>query len=433
MDSKYSKNIRIIYHICLIILLSLFSFKALATASASTSAAAATSSAKEASSGYIESSRGFDKEGGTLEKKEIRTNQNKISGEFEANIQDKEALDSTIDDIRTKSIGKLELGDTSDILADVKKDDIEKEISTKSSIGAHDLEAEGRKVRAREDLEYMNDFETDYSKAGAKAHKEDAEIITSETEKSLSDVKRYLKDAGINCHSESKTPEIKDPYLIDIKREKIKEVEYDQVLCEQPRSTYNCREYLSVRCSSPKTIAGKITKISGDLVPTNLSSGTIEIGMDTRGKYHHDWGAQHDFSITFDVSNVEGINSFKLIRVSFADHVVMRLNDHIIYSSAKIVGGKLEISTDPWHYRWADGERYYGVDIGTDDYVCANTKGYHDDSPFYEVKHLLKNGHNTLKIRLVYAGGGKLYTEFRYLENKCDSWVEDRSETCTLN
>lgn len=367
-----------------------------------------------------------------MPKKPVRTNLNEVSREFEEHIENKALLDSKVEGLRASGIEGIETADPSSILGAGEGSKVSSEASRLSRIGEYDLEDAGRRERSNPKNSYFNNFETDYSKPGALMHKRDVEEIVSSTNRKLGELTRTLRDLGIDCREEAKSAEIKDPYLIDIERSESKEIEYDQKFCEQPRNSYSCVEKLSTRCADPRLVSGKLTDIRGNMVHTIDAYGNLRIGVDRERYYFHPWGSQQDYEFSFNVDNVEGIASFKLVQVDWADYIVIKLNDYLIFAEPEIRGGKLEMSTDPRHFRW-NREMYYGVDIGIGDFRPTQTLQYYSRTPNYEAKSFLKNGVNRLKMRLVYGGGGKIHTILKYQEKRCESWIEERNETCTLN
>lgn len=312
------------------------------------------------------------------------------------------------------------------------KDQKERELN---AISAYDLENAGRAARVSEEYRFYdeNELEPDYTKPGNKLHKDDMDAIATSTSTLMGDLFAKLKEIDIDCKT-IKGPIQKDPvYYIDIKREAQKNTDFDQFFCEEPRNPYSCQDALSVQCKDQGFVPAGLRNVTGNMTHSISYNGVLTIGVNQERYFYNNWGSQQDFTFSFEVTNAAGINSFKLLQVDWADYVLITLNGHMIFQ-APGMNGRLEMSTNPDHYRRAiNGERFYGVDVGVGDYVSANTRRYHASSPYVEARHLLKDGSNILNIRLVYGNGGKIWTQFSYTEKICKSWQETWEEKCTLN
>lgn len=179
----------------------------------------------------------------------VKTNKNVVSTEFNDHIVDKAALDAEVENLRSMATEKAKTPDQAEFLSEEERGKLGSEQARLSSVRDTDLESEGRKVRYSEENVHFNDFETEYTKAGAMAHKKDADEIVDSTETAIGKLTEYLREKGLDCTEAAKSPEIKDPYYIEIEKEEIKEVDYDQKFCEFPRANYSCSDSLSVICN----------------------------------------------------------------------------------------------------------------------------------------------------------------------------------------
>jgi hypothetical protein len=362
-----------------------------------------------------------------------KTNINNVTDLFDTHIEDKATLLENIKQQREAGISQIGAQEGFNLIC------TEQEANSKASelnaIGETNLENAGRAARASEEYRFYdeNEYEPDYTKPGNLMHKEDMNMIAKGTNNLLSSLLGKLKELDIDCKTVA-GPILKEPvYYIDIKREEEKQTDYDQFFCEEPRNKYTCQDVLSLKCKDQGLTPAGLRDVTGNMTHSISSDGVLTIGVNQERYFYNSWGSQQDFTFSFEVTNAAGINSFKLLQVDWADYVLITLNDHIIFQ-APGMNGRLEMSTNPDHYRRADNdERFYGVDIGVGDYVSANTRRYHASSPHMEAKHLLKDGRNILNIRLVYGNGGKIWTQFSYTEKICNSWIETWDEKCTLN
>lgn len=302
----------------------------------------------------------------------------------------------------------------------------------KISREVRDLKDGNKKISAQEEAEAMS-MHVDLTDPLLQRDKSDLEKISEDSSKSLGSLISDLRDIGVDCR-EGGTMEVVDPaYSVEKINMTYRNKLYDKALCEQLRNKYDCRDVLNIRCKDPHFVHGALKNVTSNIVHSIDGNGTFLIGLNQEKSFYHTWGAQGDFEISFDVDDPAAVDSFKLLDVYWADYVLIKLNDNIIFQGPNTVSGKIEISTNPAHFRTAiNGERFYGVDIGIGDYVCVNTRGYSEGHPNYEAKQFLKRGKNSLKIRLAYGNGGKIYAVLKYREKRCTRWEESWSEQCVL-
>lgn len=179
----------------------------------------------------------------------VKTNKNKITTEFEDHIIGKKDLDISVESLRNIGTSAAESAPKfDDFLNSDDRAKVSEEQGRLSGIGENSLESEGRKERYSTDNAYFDDFETDYSRPGAMAHKKDAEDIASGTEKHFEKLTETLRKNGIDCKEVKNKPDIKDPYYIEIEKEEVKDTEYDPKFCEHLRTTYSCADTMTMTC-----------------------------------------------------------------------------------------------------------------------------------------------------------------------------------------
>jgi hypothetical protein len=175
----------------------------------------------------------------------IKTNKNEISGEFNL-ISNRTELDSDVEASRNQATINI----SNEIISEVLSPN-ESNVNDLKWIDEHSLESKGRDAKSSEDNKYFTEhnYETDYTIAGAIAHKKDADEIVNDTEIKLIKLTEVLRKNGIDCEpKDDKTKEIQDPYYIETEKTQHKEVEYDQHFCEYPRNTYNCHDNMTIAC-----------------------------------------------------------------------------------------------------------------------------------------------------------------------------------------
>lgn len=358
-----------------------------------------------------------------------KTNINQQTDLFPKSVGDVKGFEWQIEGGKNNAVeGLKNSGNTIFEISGKREGEIQSEIGDLKNIKANDLGDRGAKAASESGI--MEEIYIDENKTLYQEHKKDMELIANGTKDFLSNLLAKLKALGVDCKQVKGNKEIEPEYRIDIKKEESQDARYDPHFCEELRNKYHCKDELTVRCADLQFVAGALTNVAGNMRYTLDHNGYMTIGVNKTAYFYNDWGAQNDFIFNFNVSNAAGIESFKILQVDWADHVLIKLNDQVLFQSPG-VNGKVEMSYRPEHYRIAsDGERYYGVDVGTGDYITANTKRYHNAYPHAEGKQFLKDGNNVLHIRLAYGRGGKIWLALQFRERKCDSWQEIWSEEC---
>ncbi len=359
----------------------------------------------------------------------VKTNVNKVDPFFEEQIENLNNLKEALDGKNAENMEKFENSAGLEEIPGYEHSS--GEVDRLSSISASELESRGREEMAKEPM--MSKIFIDHNDPLVQQDKRDIdEIILKEARGLLNNILEELKKHGIDCEAVAGNEIVEPEFQVETATIETQNRVYDKVLCEQLKNQYNCRDVLTVKCSDPSTVGGAVKNVTGNMVHTISGDGTLIIGVNQERYFYNNWGSQQDYEFSFDVENAAAVASFNLMNVDWADYVLIKLNDNIIFQEPG-VRGKIEMSTKPEHYRLSSkGERFYGVDIGVGDYVCVNTRTYHSRAPHSEVKHLLKNGKNTLKIRLAYGNGGKIHVVLKYKEKICNAWQESWSEKCLL-
>lgn len=206
-----------------------------------------------------------------------------------------------------------------------------------------------------------------------------------------------------------------------------------QRFCEQLQNEFHCKETLHLRCADPTIKGAAVNKISGDMVHYyNEQTQILTIGVPNR-RLHHDWGAKLDVNFVFGVEDAAAVNSFTLISAEWADYLLVTVNNQVaIAAPSNLVRDKMEMSYLRENYRICseDGQRYYGVDTGIGHWQPANTKKYHSQAFNKELKGLLRNGDNILRVQMVYGRGGQFSAKLKYNNKGCNRWDETKEEIC---
>jgi len=189
--------------------------------------------------------------------------------------------------------------------------------------------------------------------------------------------------------------------------------------CSKIRETSNktCTKTLTTKCLAYKECSTNgliLDSIDSDM-KWSYNYPELSIG---RGGGNY-WGgscATYDRTINFTVNSLDMIEYMNLYKVGFDDYMSISINDHIIYvgphgGNTLYTNGRSVFNG----FNWGGCElgRFWGFTINNTD-----------------LKPYLKQGQNTLKMRVIVAGTGQGWMKFR-LKNKCCTTVSDVwEETC---
>ena len=219
------------------------------------------------------------------------TNVNEVNTLFEDHIDGKDEYFRSLEEIKGGATGRMQEGSANQYIHD--RDKIEGFNSRIGSIDAYDLGEEGKKVRASEEYRFYDEHKMapDWSKDGNRMHKVDAETITTATAKKLNNLMKHLKDLGLDydCSKRVKPAEYDVAYSLEIERNPQQNVEFDQILCEEARNQFNCKDRVTLTCKrrgkgygewEPRTI-----RFRGDV----LHNTKMDWGYARKWKYKR-WG-----------------------------------------------------------------------------------------------------------------------------------------------
>ncbi|MFC1659314.1 hypothetical protein ACFL0U_01985, partial [Pseudomonadota bacterium] len=182
-----------------------------------------------------------------------------------------------------------------------------------------------------------------------------------------------------------------------------------QYHCKRYREyqTKECKKELKVECTAYKecnTGGIELNTIATDLY-WNYNYPHLSIGRGG-GNYWGGWCTTYDRTITFNVSSLDRIEYFLLTRVRFDDYISVSINDHILY-----VGPTNGTNLYTNGHGVFDGITWRGCEL----YTIWDQNIY---SRNIDLKPHLKQGINTLKMRVIVAGSGQGSMYF-LLKNKC--------------
>ncbi len=177
-----------------------------------------------------------------------KTNRNEVTREFDE-IQNRSSFEANNNALREDASRNVGGGAMAEVFSPN-----EALVGDLKGIDDMSLESRGLEAKGSETNDYFreNNFETDYTRPGAMAHKRDVDEIVALTESKLAKLTEVLRRNGIDCEpKDEKTKEIEDPYYIEIETSQHKEVEYDPHFCEFPRNIYSCNDVMTIHCEKP--------------------------------------------------------------------------------------------------------------------------------------------------------------------------------------
>lgn len=200
---------------------------------------------------------------------------------------------------------------------------------------------------------------------------------------------------------------------------------YAQQTCTEWRQTetHTCTETLQLTCDRPvECDAGGIAlnTLQGDMrwdyTYPILTLGAIADNI---------WGGQcatYDRRTTFQIENINKVNEFKLIQAGFDDWIRIVVNDQLVYVGP-YGGDRLEVGSIPFF--GATGVWYSASQWGWCELSTSWNRALDID-----IKPYLRNGTNTIDMRVVVAGGGEGWMKFKATQY-CDcQWSERWESSC---
>lgn len=194
----------------------------------------------------------------------------------------------------------------------------------------------------------------------------------------------------------------------------------------QNNNIKNCLTNINFQCTAYES--GCTTSgLELSSLPTDLdwsydgNSGLLIIGKKANSNYWNGTCLVIDKTIEFNVSNINMIEMFTLNRAIFDDYMSITLNNNLIFVGP-YGGNQLEVRhTNRTLVNYGTGQGSCELSTIWNQYINKNLKGY------------LKNGKNTLKMRVIVSGTGQGSMEF-YLKNRCcKEYTEQWTSACDNN
>ena len=178
-----------------------------------------------------------------------QTNKNKITDLFNQEIDDRQGLEQFLENSRKESEQNI-AGKKGLQALGVSENELEGKTSELNSINADSLESRGQEERAKEENNYYDTLEVDYSDPKIINHKKDVDLIADANERLMSRLIEGLRELDIDCKQTKGNVEVEPEYYLDIKKEHLKDTIYNQHICEELRNRYNCNDTLTLNCKA---------------------------------------------------------------------------------------------------------------------------------------------------------------------------------------
>lgn len=361
-----------------------------------------------------------------------KTNINKVTDLFEKNIENKKELDDFLkeqNESAQKNIENLQEEVKKSIVGD---QDITKEVEKLKSIDENSLDSKGRAKFQEEDYKFINQggLFPNYDAEGNKAHIEDIDKIVNATETKLKDLIGQLNKEGFDCKDVKGATQTEQSEFIHVEKTEHKNLEFDQMFCEQLRNKYDCYKSRIVKCAHKASESFLESSFNSNLpVSYDDNTGILTFGWNQNHTKHGGSGTLYDFEISFNIDNIEAVTDFKLMEIGWDDHIRITINDQQIFMGP-LNGDRLELTG------------YKGIFGEYRTFVTIDESGKHY-SPEYDkwwqrqlnidLRKYLKLGKNIIKTRLIVGGSGGIWLKFISKRAICSKWEDRWEEICSLS
>lgn len=348
-------------------------------------------------------------------------NQNEVTDFFEKNIEDHKQYLQNLESIKNKNIEDIKQGTN---ISNSSEKENEQEMTRLNSIKAAELEKAGNMARNSTEYDfYKKGFEVDSTRAGIIQHKRDIKKISNATGKLLKRLTEQLTKLGINCRSnlDKELSKTRD------QRGENNNASYESVVCEELKNTYQCREYLEVKCIDRELQNLTAQYFSSDLpVRDNNIDKTVIIGWDNQKQILGGRGKIFDYIVNFNIHDIGQLIELKLLNVGFDDHLLLSINNKQIFMGPR-VGNKIEIISG------YISSQYHLISIdNSNKFYSIEGNKWHFKVVNLDIKRYLNAQSNQMNIRLGVGGYGGIRLILKGKISKCIKWEENRQEICTL-
>ena len=204
----------------------------------------------------------------------------------------------------------------------------------------------------------------------------------------------------------------------------ISEAEEKSCKESEPRP-FTCERKLVLKCKGESECdrAGIIkTSVQSDM-KFEYSGSTLTVGT-IADNYWCGHCQTYDRKTTFEVKNKNKITEFKLLDVGFDDYLWIKINGQTVYVGPD-GGDRIEVTAGRGFW----GNIFSGVSNGAAHSGCERNTNWHRVLNL-DLKSYLKEGANEIWMRVVVAGCGEGWMNFKIKQFCCDNWDETWENIC---
>lgn len=212
------------------------------------------------------------------------------------------------------------------------------------------------------------------------------------------------------------------------------ELKMDTKICNHSKTVTqeHCDETLEMICDRPPYCN------AGGILPKTVQSDikfvyTPESGiLDVGSKTNNIWSGSCrtvDRTTTFEIENVDRLQEFMLTDTWFDDWMQITINGIDVYFGPKVGMTKLEVVQSCTEWEGKPICLYNKVDYGAGIDKCELSTSWHK-TPNINILPYLKDGTNTIFMRVIVAGKGEGLMRFRVKQQCYCNWVEKWTNDC---
>ncbi|MEY3106602.1 MAG: hypothetical protein RIT35_768, partial [Pseudomonadota bacterium] len=214
--------------------------------------------------------------------------------------------------------------------------------------------------------------------------------------------------------------------IVETKREEVK----GETSCEIGGLKLQCNKVCKLTCEN--TINCAFGGIAEDSVESDMkldyTDGILTIGNSTR-KFWRGICLTIDRPTSFNIRNLDLITEFRLIEVGFDDYIKLDLNGHKVYMGPED-GEILEVQNvekqeDMWSWLHEPQKVWNGKQ-----HVPCERDTHRQKYPNIDLKPYLKEGKNTIAMRVIVSGTGEGWLKIQAKQHCCDKWHEEWITSC---
>ncbi len=209
---------------------------------------------------------------GAYEDPVAKTNINPKTDLFEKEIEDYGTFRDHMGTLREQAVNGIGSPGNLELISDKTDDEIKAAASDLNAIKVSDLQVKGQEEVLRTD---MMELHVDYTDPLIARHQKDASRIAEASGELLGKLTELFKEFGIDCQTVKGNKVIEPEYLIDVKKEQVKDTVYTKTMCEEPRNRYNCHDVLTTKCKRRGAVGDLKYVVRGSSFNTNCWLGNF--------------------------------------------------------------------------------------------------------------------------------------------------------------